>query len=207
MKIDTKTKIVLKAVELFNEQGYSNISFLKLAESLSLSPGNITYHYPKKDDLMDAIYLHFQQELLKSLPLAVSETNLSSLHNQMADFFKLQKSLKFFYSDLVELVRDYPKIALQHKDHIDNQISRLHAVIVEFSRSGRTKAYESPETYQFLSHHLWLSGAFWLSRCIVRGMDHQMEDFREYAWSIIYPHLTELGRAELSKLVDIRKFE
>ena len=65
MKIDTKTKIVLKAVELFNEKGFSNVSFLKIAQSLSLSPGNLTYHFPKKDDLMNAVYLHIQQEILK----------------------------------------------------------------------------------------------------------------------------------------------
>ena len=206
MKIDTKTKIVLKAVELFNEKGFSNVSFLKIAQSLSLSPGNLTYHFPKKDDLMNAVYLHFQQEILKSVPLKVDEINLSSLHNQIGDFFKLQNNLKFFYSDLVDIVRGYPKIAELHKLHIDNQISRLHDVLNEFSRSGRLKKYESSNLYAFLSRQLWLTGSFWLSRCIVRGMKHDMEELQEQAWSLIYPHLTDKGKQELSKLIDIAKF-
>ena len=206
MKIDTKTKIVLKAVELFNEKGFSNVSFLKIAQSLSLSPGNVTYHFPKKDDLMNAVYLHFQQEILKSLPLKVDEINLSSLHNQIGDFFKLQNNLKFFYSDLVDIVRGYPKIAELHKLHIDNQISRLHDVLNEFSRSGRLKKYESSNLYAFLSRQLWLTGSFWLSRCIVRGMKHDMEELQEEAWSLIYPHLTDKGKQELSKMIDIAKF-
>ncbi len=206
MKIDTKTKIVLKAVELFNEKGFSNVSFLKIAQSLSLSPGNVTYHFPKKDDLMNAVYLHFQQEILKSVPLKVDEINLSSLHNQIGDFFKLQNNLKFFYSDLVDIVRGYPKIAELHKLHIDNQISRLHDVLNEFSRSGRLKKYESSNLYAFLSRQLWLTGSFWLSRCIVRGMKHDMEELQEQAWSLIYPHLTDKGKQELSKLIDIAKF-
>ena len=206
MKIDTKTKIVLKAVELFNEKGFSNVSFLKIAQSLSLSPGNVTYHFPKKDDLMNAVYLHFQQEILKSVPLKVDEINLSSLHNQIAEFFKLQNNLKFFYSDLVDIVRGYPKIAELHKLHIDNQISRLHDVLNEFSRSGRLKKYESSNLYAFLSRQLWLTGSFWLSRCIVRGMKHDMEELQEEAWSLIYPHLTDKGKQELSKLIDIAKF-
>ena len=185
MKIDTKTKIVLKAVELFNEKGFSNVSFLKIAQSLSLSPGNVTYHFPKKDDLMNTVYLHFQQEILKSVPLKVDEINLSSLHNQIGDFFKLQNNLKFFYSDLVDIVRGYPKIAELHKLHIDNQISRLHDVLNEFSRSGRLKKYESSNLYAFLSRQLWLTGSFWLSRCIVRGMKHDMEELQEQAWSLI----------------------
>lgn len=206
MKIDTKTKIVLKAVELFNKKGFSNVSFLKIAQSLSLSPGNVTYHFPKKDDLMNAVYLHFQQEILKSVPLKVDEINLSSLHNQIGDFFKLQNNLKFFYSDLVDIVRGYPKIAELHKLHIDNQISRLHDVLNEFSRSGRLKKYESSNLYAFLSRQLWLTGSFWLSRCIVRGMKHDMEELQEQAWSLIYPHLTDKGKQELSKLIDIAKF-
>ena len=206
MKIDTKTKIVLKAVELFNEKGFSNVSFLKIAQSLSLSPGNVTYHFPKKDDLMNAVYLHFQQEILKSVPLKADEINLSSLHNQIGDFFKLQNNLKFFYSDLVDIVRGYPKIAELHKLHIDNQISRLHDVLNEFSRSGRLKKYESSNLYAFLSRQLWLTGSFWLSRCIVRGMKHDMEELQEQTWSLIYPHLTDKGKQELSKLIDIAKF-
>ena len=206
MKIDTKTKIVLKAVELFNEKGFSNVSFLKIAQSLSLSPGNLTYHFPKKDDLMNAVYLHFQQEILKSVPLKADEINLSSLHNQIGDFFKLQNNLKFFYSDLVDIVRGYPKIAELHKLHIDNQISRLHDVLNEFSRSGRLKKYESSNLYAFLSRQLWLTGSFWLSRCIVRGMKHDMEELQEQAWSLIYPHLTDKGKQELSKMIDIAKF-
>ncbi len=206
MKIDTKTKIILKAIELFNKQGFSNVSFLKIADSLSLSPGNVTYHFPKKDDLMSAVYLHFQQELHKSVPLEVDEINLSSLHNQIGDFFKLQKNLKFFYSDLVDIVRGYPKIAEQHKIHIDNQISRLHDVLKEFSNSGRIKKYESSNIYAFLSRQLWLTGSFWLSRCIVRGMNHEIEDLQEETWSLIYPHLTNKGKEELSKFIDIAKF-
>ena len=206
VKIDTKSKIIVGAIELYNKHGFSNVSFLKIAESLSLSPGNVTYHFPKKDDLMSAIYLYFQEELLKSLPLEVTEITLSSLHDQMAGFFKLQNNLKFFYSDLVDIVRGYPKIAEQHTQHIDNQISRLHAVHLELSRTGKLQVYESPNTYLFLSHHLWLSASFWLSRCIVRGMNHDLEEFQEYAWSLIYPHLTDTGRTELEQLIDIQKF-
>ena len=155
---------------------------------------------------MNAVYLHFQQEILKSVPLKVDKINLSSLHNQIGDFFKLQNNLKFFYSDLVDIVRGYPKIAELHKLHIDNQISRLHDVLNEFSRSGRLKKYESSNLYAFLSRQLWLTGSFWLSRCIVRGMKHDMEELQEEAWSLIYPHLTDKGKQELSKLIDIAKF-
>ena len=126
--------------------------------------------------------------------------------NQIGDFFKLQNNLKFFYSDLVDIVRGYPKIAELHKLHIDNQISRLHDVLNEFSRSGRLKKYESSNLYAFLSRQLWLTGSFWLSRCIVRGMKHDMEELQEEAWSLIYPHLTDKGKQELSKLIDIAKF-
>jgi AcrR family transcriptional regulator len=206
MKIDTKTKIVLGAVELYNEHGFSNVSFLKIAERLSLSPGNLTYHYPKKDDLMSAIYLYFQAELMKSLPLEVTAITLSSLHDQMAGFFTLQKNLKFFYSDLVDIVRAYPKIGEQHTQHIDNQISRMQAVITELVRTGHVNESKSPDTYLLLSHQLWQTASFWLSRCIVRGMNHDLAEFREYSWSLVYPHLTDIGKTELAALINIQKF-
>ena len=54
--LQTKNKILLKAVELFNESGTASVSMNALAESLGISAGNLQYHYRSKEDVIRAIY-------------------------------------------------------------------------------------------------------------------------------------------------------
>ncbi len=48
----TKTEIVTEATKQFLEKGYSNTSISAIAKELSMSPGNITFHYPTKEHLL-----------------------------------------------------------------------------------------------------------------------------------------------------------
>lgn len=65
--ITTKHAIVQTATRLIWEKGYSDMSTKMVANELDMSPGNITYYYPTKDDLLcilvDAL-CKFQRKLI-----------------------------------------------------------------------------------------------------------------------------------------------
>lgn len=54
--LNTKLTILDKANELINEVGISDFRVDTLAASLGLSPGNITYHFHKKEDITMALW-------------------------------------------------------------------------------------------------------------------------------------------------------
>lgn len=49
---NTRLQIIQLAARLFIEEGYSRTSAGKLAKTLDLSPGNITFYFPTKDHLL-----------------------------------------------------------------------------------------------------------------------------------------------------------
>ena len=51
----TKTNIIQKATELFNESGTASLSMNALAEALGISAGNLRYHYKNKEEVVSAI--------------------------------------------------------------------------------------------------------------------------------------------------------
>ena len=98
----------------------------RLADELEISPGNLTYHFPKKEDLMLAIYDQFQSEVISVIPPGeINRPDLFQLDEQIKAFYKLQRRYLFFYLDLLEIERAYPNIARRHQDHIRNQINTL----------------------------------------------------------------------------------
>ena len=52
MKDVTKNKIARESERLFNTYGYNNVTMRRIADACGISVGNLTYHYPKKEDLL-----------------------------------------------------------------------------------------------------------------------------------------------------------
>ena len=59
----TKDRIIQAAVELFNAQGEQNITTNHIAAHLSMSPGNLYYHFRNKEDIIRAILLDYAHDL------------------------------------------------------------------------------------------------------------------------------------------------
>ena len=59
----TKEKILVQALSLFNDKGVDQVSSLEISQALSISYGNLTYYYSKKDDIVLALYSQMQNEL------------------------------------------------------------------------------------------------------------------------------------------------
>jgi len=54
--MQTKEKILSCAQALFRERGYNGVSLRDVAEAAGLSIGNLTYHFPKKESLVEALF-------------------------------------------------------------------------------------------------------------------------------------------------------
>lgn len=203
----TKLKIIKKTIELFNENGFSNVSLSKIAEALELSPGNLTYHFNKKDDLMNAVYLYFQEELLKVSPETDVETTFQKIDEQIKEFYKFQSKFKFFYLDLLEIERAFTIIAEKHYLHIANQIKRLYLVLKSNEKREVLKSYESDTVYQNLARQIWMTSVYWMSQSMVRGLSDHVDDLRNAIWHQIYPHMTTIGQEEFSNNYDSDNFK
>lgn len=52
---DTRQTIMAEAFELFRKQGYAGTSMGQVAEAVGISKGNLTYHFPSKQALFEAV--------------------------------------------------------------------------------------------------------------------------------------------------------
>ena len=52
MKSNIKDEILQTAKLLFNQQGYEAVSMRDIARAVGISVGNLTYHFPRKADIL-----------------------------------------------------------------------------------------------------------------------------------------------------------
>ncbi|MDW7692207.1 TetR/AcrR family transcriptional regulator [Flammeovirgaceae bacterium SG7u.111] len=107
-----KTKELIKDVarESFNQKGIQNVTLREVAASLKKSYGNVTYHFPTKEHLIEELFQDYNSAL-KELQIDHSGyENLLHYFLVLPEFsFDITVKYLFFFIDYVELKRIYPE--------------------------------------------------------------------------------------------------
>lgn len=128
----TKQKIILAALELFNEHGERNITTNHIAAHLGISPGNLYYHYRNKQEIIHAIFSVYSDELIdRFTPLQGQHESLTLLKHYLNSIFTLMWKYRFFYANLPEILQRDDKL---HTDYIAVQ-DRLQANLIKIVRA------------------------------------------------------------------------
>jgi len=122
---NTKVKITQTTIDLFNQHGCRNVSLPQIADAMGISLGNLTYHFPKKDELMLSVYQKFQEELATVTKEYNQVADLEAINNQLKGFHKFQERFRFFYLDLLEMGRAYPELAKHHHTYVAGHIEGI----------------------------------------------------------------------------------
>lgn len=61
--LSTKDVIMTQSIEIINGIGMVDFRIDHLSEELVLSPGNITYHFSRKEELLNALWIEFYNKL------------------------------------------------------------------------------------------------------------------------------------------------
>lgn len=201
----TKKKIIDTTINLFNQHGFANVSLPDISKELKISLGNLTYHFPKKEELIDSIYATFQKELALITKDYKVLSDLDKLNQQLSAFYGFQQRFKFFYLDLLEIERAFPNIAKKHYQHIEGQIQGLNKSFNYNVGIGNLVEQESPRIYQHLAQQFWMCSVFWLMQLAVRGKEGTVDDMTESAWMLVHPYATEKGKTEFENIFITKK--
>lgn len=112
-----KKELIRKtAIRLFNEKGYTNVSLREIAKESHTTIGNLTYHYPQKEDLLISIVSDLHAEFLINHPTNIHRAELlSHLLNSFLIAEHNQKENPFYYQNIYALSLDSEQIAQRNK--------------------------------------------------------------------------------------------
>ena len=188
MASSTREKILAASLRLFNEQGYRSVTMRAIADSLSISVGNLTYHFAKKQDIASALMedIFLQMSATADMPVQ-SLAQIDRLFSMMLDtlcryaFFFLDSELKDDATD-------------EHHLHFR---SRLIDGLNALAREGFFIEAFTPEVCDALVRLLLMSHTSWMNQTLRNPDASAMSkaEFLHAHWLVLYPYLTEKGRA------------
>lgn len=198
----TKQKIVKAAIELFNKKGLVNVRLQHIADDVGISVGNLAYHFYSKKAIVVGIDEQLEGELNPLLSVAHDFPYLIDFDNHLASYHYLLNRYSFYFLDLLELERAYPKIYLKRQDYMSKMIGQIH----KWMLLNMKKEIFCPEIqigqYLHTSVTIWMIITFWMTQQQVRGkMDTNEGAFKEMIWNQLLPLFTKEGLMEFEAII------
>jgi AcrR family transcriptional regulator len=110
MKGDTKNRILVASLELFNQQGEPQTAINEIADEIDISPGNLHYHFRRKEHIVAALLDAFRVDAGHLLEIPESEAvTLDDFWVFLHNLLELTDAYRFLFRDLETLTASYPR--------------------------------------------------------------------------------------------------
>ena len=206
----TAERIVASALGLFNRFGEPNVAATMVAADLGISPGNLYYHYPGKEDIVNHLFGKYLDDLQALLPAALDVKDLEDAWFFMHSLFELVWRYRFLYRDLNDLLSKYRQLEQELKQVLADKHAAFLTLLKRMGDQGwltqSTTERDSSAT-QMLVMLTW-----WLSYEYVRDPRHALEDANaqggvsrgaQQVLGLLLPYLQAQPKAQLTALLQM----
>lgn len=203
----TAERILEASQELFNRFGEPNVSTSAISAELHISPGNLYYHYPAKDELVNALFGRYEQSINALLATADDVNDIEDAWFFMRTLFELIWQYRFLYRDLNDLLSKNRRLETQFQAVLQNKTRAVHAMLDALRRAD---ALHMPtEEVHPTATSMVVVLTYWLNFEYVRAPRHALEPGNAQAallrgarhvLSLLMPYLDEGQQAHLAVL-------
>lgn len=201
---ETKKRILEVALALFNSKGVSKVSLRAISDEMGISLGNLTYHFKKREDIVESLYFQLVNEFEESMTKikasnSVLEMLLTVSKNMMHAIYKH----RFFLLDFVQIMREHKKIRTHYHELYNERVLQFEAIFDRLVQNGKMRKEVLPNEYRNLFIRLKILGDFWISFMEIGNETFELSKISVYEEIIIqeiFPYLTDKGRKEYYKI-------
>lgn len=197
MAASTRADILATARELFTRYGYHHVSMRSISDVMGISVGNLTYHFPRKADLADAL---LEQEMQRILMLP--RPGLDALDQCLRGILSSLLEYARLFSDTA-MFQSVPTLAHGHRD----RMIRLRAMLLAMLQAQADASLLDPgaagsSALENLTDLLMCSHLGWQQQVVLFSQPPQqaLEQAMELQWTALRPWLTPAGLDSLDQL-------
>jgi AcrR family transcriptional regulator len=132
----TAERILEVTLELFNRFGEPNVSTTLISAELGISPGNLYYHYPAKDELINCLFDRYEAGLNELLQAAEGVSNVEDAWLFFHMLFELIWQYRFLYRDLNDLLSKNRRLETHFQFVLKNKGRAVQAVLDGLTRGS-----------------------------------------------------------------------
>jgi AcrR family transcriptional regulator len=206
----TAERILSTALGLFNRFGEPNVATTLIASDMGISPGNLFYHFPSKELLVNALFDAFEERMFHLLPAAADVKDLEHAWFFMHSVFELIWEHRFIYRDLNDLLSKNRHLESQVKEVLQRQQQAFEQLLKGLQANGLLT--QTDTEHNSCATHMVVMLTWWLSYEYVQDPRHAMEDKNanrsalrgaQQVLGLLLPYLHAQPKAQLQSLIQV----
>lgn len=204
----TAERILEVTLELFNRFGEPNVSTTLISAELGISPGNLYYHYPAKDELINSLFDRYEKALDELLAASDSVSDVEDAWFFMHTLFELIWQYRFLYRDLNDLLSKNRRLETHFQSVLQHKTLAVKRMLDGMSRVGSVhidaREAEATATSMVVVLTYWLSFEYVRDpRHALEAQNAQMALMRgaQHVLNLLVPYLEPEQRTHLRELV------
>jgi AcrR family transcriptional regulator len=192
---NTRQKILDAALQLFNTQNVDQVTIRDVARKAGISHGNLCYHFPNIQSLVENLYLQLaaEQDALFAR-MTSTEVSMETLKASSMESLSILYRYKFLMLDFVSVMRKSKTIRNHYRKLYKLRKEQFRKVFAWMSSEGYLKPELYPGHYEKVIEQLFIVGDFWIASAEIL-FDGKEKDKVGYYTDIIdhvlFPYLTE----------------
>ena len=191
----TRDRILEASIDLFNRHGVQHVAVEHIAAHMSISPGNLTYHFRRKRDLIratfDLLQARMRGVLRPKLPAPTPEEGGEDLVVILRTFWEL----RFFFNALTFLLSQDRLLCERYFEFQDWALRGIEQGVKDMVSGGGFRPIRHPNNSRLLAENMWGHWLNWLwmqqlaSPAAVMPEGHALYDSALHLWSLLEPYL------------------
>lgn len=160
-RVSNRQRIIDATVELMNERG-SGVGTTQLVEHLSISPGNLYYHFRNREEILAEVLTRLQIDLDEVLVLESDEvTTAERLAEVLIGGAKVLWQYRFFFSASIELVTKDDALATRYRKFCTRGTNQVATIVERLPKSAQGTQRLTKSEQAKLAETLWVLWTSW----------------------------------------------
>lgn len=198
--MNTREKILDKALKTFNERGIEYVGLRELAAMLDIRVSNITYYFPTKDDLVFEISRQLAESNSKVI-VANEGITMKGFMDMLHQVFENHYYFRCLLRSFVHIMSQNKVVAEAYKKTQQSRSTTLASNIKSLAANGYLKT-EGDEQMNFLVSALSLISRFWISEAAISAKhldkEEQINHYLGLVAQLLIPYTTAKGKKQLA---------
>ncbi len=204
----TAERILEVTLDLFNRFGEPNVSTTLISAEMNISPGNLYYHYPAKDELINSLFDRYERSLNELLGAADNVRHIEDAWLFFHMLFELIWQYRFLYRDLNDLLSKNRRLETHFQFVLKNKSGAVRGVLDGLSRASSMRI--DGREAEPVATAMVVVLTYWLSYEYVRDPRRALEPESAgaallrgayHVLSLLTPYLEPAQREHLQRLV------
>ncbi|WAC02518.1 TetR/AcrR family transcriptional regulator [Lacinutrix neustonica] len=196
--MDTKDRILSAALALFNDKGLNTISSKTISEDLSMSYGNLCYHFPKKEDIIMRLHQNLLDELDEHFQRVQDDIfEFDFMMSSIKHMMELTLKYRFLFLSSNELHLKYPSIKQKSIERARVYQSVLFKISKFLMANGYMRNVTDDKQVKMFIHGLLIVFNAWIADALYfhnKAEDEQkLLYYLQLLFSLLRPALTTKG--------------